>query len=107
MTIETHDPQGIKKVVAKAFGVSAKGERLTIEGRNENIYIDFVVGDYKDPMQVLDEISKRYFAERMHEEYIVRDDALIAKGKDDPRYEKYKELRGYTKNETFRRYHKD
>lgn len=93
MIIETHNPAQMKKVVARAFGVSDKGARLAIAGRGEKIYIDFVIGDYKTPAQVLDEISKRYFYERMNSEYIVRDDMLIAKGRENKRYERYKEKR--------------
>jgi hypothetical protein len=91
MTIETSNPEEMKKVVARAFGANAKSDRLTIEGRGENIYIDFVIGEPKTPAQVFDEIAKRYFNERLKNNFILRDDMLIAKDKEDRRYEKYKQ----------------
>lgn len=92
MIIETHNPAEMKKVVARAFGVSAKGERLTITGKGEHIYIDFVVGEHKTPAQVLDEIAKRYYFERLENDYIIRGDMMIAKDIDNKEYKIYKRL---------------
>ena len=86
MTIEIAviNPQNMKKVVARAFGVSSRGDRLTIRGRGEPIYIDFVCGEEpKTPVEVLNQISKEYFERRKNDFYIVRDDMMVAKEMND------------------------
>lgn len=86
MTIEvdSNNPRQMKRNIAKAFGVSAKGERLMIEGIRETIFVDVYYSEEEKTLQeVLNQIAREYFKRRMEEYYIIRDDMIIAKEMDD------------------------
>lgn len=82
--IESNNPRRMKKSIARAFGVSSKGDRLMLEGINEIFYVDVFYGEEEKTLQeALNQIAREYFKWRMEEYYIIRNDMIIAKEMDD------------------------
>ena len=92
MTIKIfhNNPSKLKYNLSKLYGVSNKGDLLTLTGENEPLFLKICyikdegegIRWFEDcwgtPLQELaGEITREYWRRRTHDKYIVRDDMVI------------------------------